>query len=172
MVLGCGKGGVLARELACIGMGGLGYLEVQDDLSYKGPIDKFIPDDMKAEIRELAGLSAGDRAALKPILRAAQAVDRLFYRQMWDGNEALAEAINRQALNDTVIYCLILQKGKEQGLDQVTDEEKAAFTDSAKEQWEGIVSSFVASLGTVTDESTDEDKAAARADAEALLQSQ
>ena len=88
------------------------------------------------------------------------------------GNEALAEAINRQALNDTVIYCLILQKGKEQGLDQVTDEEKAAFTDSAKEQWEGIVSSFVASLGTVTDESTDEEKAAARADAEALLQSQ
>ena len=43
-----------------IGMGGLGYLEVQDDLSYKGPIDKFIPDDMKGEIRELAGLSAGD----------------------------------------------------------------------------------------------------------------
>ncbi len=43
-----------------IGMGGLGYLEVQDDLSYKGPIDKFIPDDMKAEIRELAGLAAGD----------------------------------------------------------------------------------------------------------------
>ena len=43
-----------------IGMGGLGDLEVQDDLSYKGPIDKFIPDDMKAEIRELAGLSAGD----------------------------------------------------------------------------------------------------------------
>ncbi|MCR4642648.1 MAG: aspartate--tRNA ligase [Lachnospiraceae bacterium] len=43
-----------------IGMGGLGYLEVQDDLSYKGPIDKFIPDDMKKEILELAGLSAGD----------------------------------------------------------------------------------------------------------------
>ncbi len=43
-----------------IGMGGLGYLEVQDDLSYKGPIDKFIPDNMKKEILELAGLSAGD----------------------------------------------------------------------------------------------------------------
>lgn len=43
-----------------IGMGGLGYLEVAEDLSYKGPIDKFIPDDMKAEIRELAGLAAGD----------------------------------------------------------------------------------------------------------------
>ncbi len=43
-----------------IGMGGLGYLEVAEDMSYKGPIDKFIPDDMKAEIRELAGLTAGD----------------------------------------------------------------------------------------------------------------
>ena len=43
-----------------IGMGGLGYLEVADDLSYKGPIDKFIPDDMKVEMRELAGLEAGD----------------------------------------------------------------------------------------------------------------
>ena len=43
-----------------IGMPGLGYLEVQDDLSYKGPIDKFIPDEMKAELRELASLEAGD----------------------------------------------------------------------------------------------------------------
>lgn len=43
-----------------IGMGGLGYLEVKEDLSYKGPIDKFIPDDMKVEIRETAGLEEGD----------------------------------------------------------------------------------------------------------------
>ena len=43
-----------------IGMGGLGYLEVLEDLSYKGPIDKFIPDDMKKEFLELAGLTAGD----------------------------------------------------------------------------------------------------------------
>ncbi len=43
-----------------IGMGGLGYLEVLEDMSYKGPIDKFIPEDMKAEIRDLAGLQAGD----------------------------------------------------------------------------------------------------------------
>lgn len=41
-------------------MGGLGYLEVLEDLSYKGPIDKFIPDDMKKEFLELAGLEAGD----------------------------------------------------------------------------------------------------------------
>ena len=43
-----------------IGMGGLGYLEVLEDKSYKGPIDKFIPDDMKAEFLELAGLVPGD----------------------------------------------------------------------------------------------------------------
>ena len=41
-------------------MGGLGYLEVLEDGSYKGPIDKFIPDDMKSEIADTAKLSAGD----------------------------------------------------------------------------------------------------------------
>ena len=43
-----------------IGMGGLGYLEVQEDLSFKGPIDKFIPDDMKKELLDLASLKAND----------------------------------------------------------------------------------------------------------------
>ena len=43
-----------------IGMGGLGYLEVLEDKTYKGPIDKFIPDDMKQEIAELAGLQPMD----------------------------------------------------------------------------------------------------------------
>ena len=43
-----------------IGMGGLGYLEVQEDLSFKGPIDKFIPDNMKKELLELADLKAND----------------------------------------------------------------------------------------------------------------
>lgn len=43
-----------------IGMGGLGYLEVLEDGTYKGPIDKFIPDDMKEELREKASLKVGD----------------------------------------------------------------------------------------------------------------
>lgn len=43
-----------------LGMGGLGYLEVAEDLSYKGPIDKFIPEELKPELRGLAGLEAGD----------------------------------------------------------------------------------------------------------------
>ncbi len=43
-----------------IGMGGLGYLEVMEDGSYKGPIDKFIPAELKEEFRTLAGLETGD----------------------------------------------------------------------------------------------------------------
>ncbi len=43
-----------------IGMGGLGYLEVQEDMSYKGPIDKFIPEDIKSELKDLADLKVND----------------------------------------------------------------------------------------------------------------
>ena len=43
-----------------LGMGGLGYLEVAEDLSYKGPIDKFIPGELKGELRELARLEPND----------------------------------------------------------------------------------------------------------------
>ena len=43
-----------------IGMKGLGYLEVQEDLSFKGPIDKFIPEDLKQELLKLADLEKED----------------------------------------------------------------------------------------------------------------
>ncbi len=43
-----------------LGMGGLGYLEVAPDRSYKGPIDKFIPEELKTELAGLAGLEPGD----------------------------------------------------------------------------------------------------------------
>lgn len=43
-----------------MGMGGLGYLEVDEAMAYKGPIDKFIPEELKKELAGLAGLSAGD----------------------------------------------------------------------------------------------------------------
>ena len=50
----------LLKFATSIGMGGLGYLEVLEDKSYKGPIDKFIPEDMKGEIASLACLEVGD----------------------------------------------------------------------------------------------------------------
>ncbi len=43
-----------------IGMAGLGYLEVQEDLSFKGPIDKFIPAELKQELLSLADLQKED----------------------------------------------------------------------------------------------------------------
>ncbi len=50
----------LLRFAMDMGMGGLGYLEVTEDVSYKGPIDKFIPQEKKGELATLAGLTAGD----------------------------------------------------------------------------------------------------------------
>jgi aspartyl-tRNA synthetase len=43
-----------------LGMGGLGYLEVEEDMSYKGPIDKFIPEELKGELIDIARLEPGD----------------------------------------------------------------------------------------------------------------
>jgi len=43
-----------------MGMGGLGYLEVAEDMTYKGPIDKFIPDELKGQLAQIAVLAAGD----------------------------------------------------------------------------------------------------------------
>ena len=43
-----------------IGMGGLGYLEVEKDMTFKGPIDKFIPDELKKELIKIADLKVDD----------------------------------------------------------------------------------------------------------------
>ena len=43
-----------------IGMKGLGYITVNDDMTYKGPIDKFMTDEQKIEIAQLANLEPND----------------------------------------------------------------------------------------------------------------
>jgi len=43
-----------------LAMPGLGYLEVQEDMSLKGPIDKFIPVDLKKELIKIADLKSED----------------------------------------------------------------------------------------------------------------
>lgn len=50
----------LLQFATAIGMGGLGYLEVSEDMTYKGPIDKFIPDEKKKELAAIAHLEHGD----------------------------------------------------------------------------------------------------------------
>ena len=43
-----------------IGMKGLGYIEVLEDGSYKGPIDKLLPDEKKQELREIFNFETDD----------------------------------------------------------------------------------------------------------------
>ena len=43
-----------------LGLGGLGYFKVTEDYKYLGPIDKFIPEELKPELRELAKLQPND----------------------------------------------------------------------------------------------------------------
>lgn len=43
-----------------IGMKGLGYITVEEDNTFKGPIDKFIPAPLKSELSTLSGLKTGD----------------------------------------------------------------------------------------------------------------
>jgi aspartyl-tRNA synthetase len=50
-----------------IGMKGLGYITVQDDMSYKGPIDKFMTDGQKAELAAVCE-AGGQKLAPKDVL--------------------------------------------------------------------------------------------------------
>ena len=43
-----------------IGMQGLGYISVKDDMTYKGPIDKFFTEKQRRDIAEICGLKPGD----------------------------------------------------------------------------------------------------------------
>ncbi|MDR0853539.1 MAG: aspartate--tRNA ligase [Clostridiales Family XIII bacterium] len=52
--------GSMEKFAISIGMKGLGYITVKEDLSYKGPIDKFLSDEQREEIRTLAGLEPSD----------------------------------------------------------------------------------------------------------------
>ena len=77
--------------------------------------------------------------------------------------------INQYSLQYTIRSVLIRQKAAELGLDQFTDEENAEIDALLKDEWEGLLSDYIAQYGSLTDTSTDDDKAAARADAEAFF---
>ena len=78
----------------------------------------------------------------------------------------MLEAIDQYALLNTMRYILIRQKAAELGLDTITDEEKAEWEKTARESWEQAVESY---MEGITETSTDDEKAAARADAVAAL---
>ena len=49
----------MAEFASSIGMKGLGYIKVEEDMTYRGPIDKFLTDDQRTELAKLAGLKPG-----------------------------------------------------------------------------------------------------------------
>ena len=81
--------------------------------------------------------------------------------------EDLRASVQQYAMLNTQRLAMVRNKAKELNLDTFTDEETAKMTEDAKAQWEEIVSSYMQS--NLTEESTEDDKAAARADAEAQL---
>jgi aspartyl-tRNA synthetase len=52
--------GSMEKFAISVGMKGLGYITVKEDLTYKGPIDKFLTDEQRLEIKEIAGLKPQD----------------------------------------------------------------------------------------------------------------
>lgn len=50
----------MGKFATSIGMMGLGYLNVKEDGSYKGPIDKFLSDEQREELRRRANLKPDD----------------------------------------------------------------------------------------------------------------
>lgn len=55
---------------------------------------QFAPIDLK---RDESGLSAGDRKALPKLIEAARAMDSLFLEQLWAGNRALYDKLQKDA---------------------------------------------------------------------------
>ncbi len=78
--------------------------------------------------------------------------------------------INQIALDYAIQYALMDQKAAEWGLDQFTDEEMESLKASNAESWNSLVDSYVSYYGNLTDESTDEEKLAAKTSALAALE--
>ncbi|MDO4838403.1 MAG: peptidylprolyl isomerase [Clostridia bacterium] len=78
--------------------------------------------------------------------------------------------INQIALDYAIQYALMDQKAAEWGLDQFTDEEMETLKASNAESWNSLVDSYVSYYGNLTDESTDEEKLAAKTSALAALE--
>ena len=79
--------------------------------------------------------------------------------------------VNQLALVNSIQHALLLQKAKEKGYDQLGEEKMTALKEQAAATWEEIVTDQMASLG-ITDESSDDDRAAARVEALAVLEAE
>jgi len=87
-----------------------------------------------------------------------------YYDMSQESNVQLFRAV---AMENKLTEVLMMQKAKEFGLDQLTEEEIATVEGNASNDWEAALNNYISYFHSdLTDESSDEDKAAARADAE------
>lgn len=90
----------------------------------------------------------------------------------YDTSDAtFAAAMQAYAVEYAVQLKLMEQKAIENGFDQFTDEEKAEIEKTNAEEWASIVDMYVSYYGGVTEESTEDEKAAARVSVLAMLES-
>ena len=61
------------------------------------------------------------------------------------------------------------QKATEWGFDQMSDEERAQLEADVAEEWENLIDTYILYYGNLTEDATDEEKAAARISAVAGL---
>ncbi|MDO4351038.1 MAG: hypothetical protein Q4C35_10470, partial [Eubacteriales bacterium] len=101
---------------------------------------------------------------IKSIYASYEAQYGSYYDMTQESNVQLFRAV---ALENKLTEALMMQKAKEFGIDQLTEEETAAAESDADSDWEAAMSNYISYFHSdLTEESSDEDKAAARAEAE------
>ena len=85
-------------------------------------------------------------------------------------NPDLLSDVNNYSLYNTLNFAVLRQKAAELGLADFTDEEIAAMEAEARESWASALENYETSYFGITDESSEEDRTAARGDALALLE--
>ena len=85
-------------------------------------------------------------------------------------DESVLPMLRQYAMEYALQTTLVRQKAAELGLD-ATEEDVAAIEAEIKANWETIVQSFIDEAGVITEDSSEDDKAAARADALATIMS-
>ena len=84
-------------------------------------------------------------------------------------SQDMIDTINQYSLQYTIRSVILQQKAKELGLDVITDEDKAKMEADARAEWVEILDNYAEGSGTITESSTEDEKAAARADAAAAI---
>ncbi|MBQ6382803.1 MAG: peptidylprolyl isomerase [Clostridia bacterium] len=85
-------------------------------------------------------------------------------------NPDLLSDVNKYSLYNTLNFAVLRQKASELGLADFTDEEIAAMEAEARESWTSVLENYETNYFSITDESSEEDRTAARADALAMLE--